>query len=128
MKLEIFIKEIEGERYLCLRLADLTLLKPKRKTFEPPTLEQVKVYCKERKNQVNINQWMAHYESNGWMVGKNKMKSWKSAVHTWEMNSFKADVVISNGSNLGDPPPEYFGIRSESAVTREQYLANKKQT
>lgn len=28
-----------------------------------------------------------HYESNGWMVGKNKMKSWKGAVATWVLNN-----------------------------------------
>ena len=27
--------------------------------------------------------FLAHYESNGWMVGKNKMKRWKMAVSTW---------------------------------------------
>lgn len=28
--------------------------------------------------------FVAFYESKGWLVGKNKMKSWKSAIVTWE--------------------------------------------
>lgn len=59
-----------------------------RATFQKPTLEQVCEYCKERKNSVNPSKWYSHYESNGWMVGKNKMKDWKAAVRTWETNSF----------------------------------------
>ena len=26
---------------------------------------------------------MDYYDSNGWMVGKNKMKAWKSAASRW---------------------------------------------
>jgi ribosomal protein S25 len=52
--------------------------------FHPPTLEQVKEYCKERNNSVNPEKWYDFYSSKGWMVGKNKMKDWKAAVRTWE--------------------------------------------
>jgi hypothetical protein len=30
-----------------------------------------------------------HYESNGWMVGKNKMKNWEAAVRNWMNNNSK---------------------------------------
>ena len=52
----------------------------------PPQLEWVVSYCSERKKGVNPNKWFNHYKSNGWMVGKNKMKDWRAAVHTWESN------------------------------------------
>jgi len=55
----------------------------------PPRIEDVRAYCAERKNSVNVDAWWAHYESNGWMVGKNRMKSWRGAVRTWEQNHFK---------------------------------------
>ncbi len=58
MKLDIILHEIEGEGYLCIRLADLTILKRKRKVFTPPTIEEVREYCKERKNHVDISQFM----------------------------------------------------------------------
>ena len=54
----------------------------------PPTIEQVRDYCRERGNSVNPSKWMAHYESNGWRVGRNPMKDWKAAVRTWEHGSF----------------------------------------
>lgn len=58
----------------------------KRKRFVPPTLEEVKAYCLERKNNVNAERFIDYYTSNGWYVGKTKMKDWKAAVRTWENN------------------------------------------
>ena len=52
--------------------------------FIPPTIEQVREYCLERNNNINPDKWYDHYVSNGWMVGKNKMKDWKASVRTWE--------------------------------------------
>ncbi len=52
--------------------------------FKIPTIEEVKIYCLERKNNVDANKWHDFYSSKGWMVGKNKMKDWKAAVRTWE--------------------------------------------
>ncbi len=52
--------------------------------FIPPTVEEVRAYCLERNNGVDPEKFVAHYTSNGWMVGKNHMKDWKAAVITWE--------------------------------------------
>ena len=54
------------------------------RNFIPPTIEEVESYCRQRGNQVNAEAFIAFYASKGWMVGKNKMKDWKSAVITWE--------------------------------------------
>ena len=59
------------------------------KRFTPPTLEEVKAYCKERKNNVDADRWMNYYTANGWKVGKNSMKDWKAAVRTWERGTAK---------------------------------------
>lgn len=60
---------------------------PKKSTrFVPPTVEEVAAYCKERGNMVDAETFVDFYSSKGWMVGKNKMKDWKSAVRTWERN------------------------------------------
>ena len=56
--------------------------------FSPPTLEDVKAYCQQRKNNVDAQRFIDYYTSNGWRVGKNKMKDWKAAVRTWERNGF----------------------------------------
>lgn len=52
--------------------------------FQPPSLEEVQAYCKERNNHVDPERFIDFYESKGWMVGKNKMKNWKACVRTWE--------------------------------------------
>lgn len=50
----------------------------------PPTLEEVKAYCTERKNKIDPRAFIDFYESKGWYIGYNKMKDWKAAVRTWE--------------------------------------------
>jgi len=71
---------------------------PKRATkrFQVPTLDDVSGYCIERKNFVDAERFIDHYTSNGWKVGKNPMKDWKSAVRTWEKNSTVQPVTKSN--------------------------------
>jgi len=66
------------------------------KKFIPPTINDVKTYCLERKNSVDAVKFINHYQSNGWMVGKNKMKDWKAAVRTWEGNSYSKPQTTSN--------------------------------
>lgn len=56
------------------------------KKFIPPTVDEVREYCDERNKGVDPQAFVDYYESNGWHVGKNKMKDWKAAVRTWERN------------------------------------------
>lgn len=59
--------------------------KPQRSTsFKPPSLEEIKAYCKERNNNIDAERFIDFYSSKGWMVGKNKMKDWKACIRTWE--------------------------------------------
>ena len=60
--------------------------KQKKKTekFVPPTVEEVRAYCRSRRNSVDPEMFVAFYESKGWLVGKTKMKNWKASVLTWE--------------------------------------------
>lgn len=59
----------------------------KKKRFTPPTIDEVKEYCRERNNNVDAQRFVDYYTSNGWKVGKNPMKDWKAAVRTWERDS-----------------------------------------
>lgn len=65
--------------------------KGKAKRFTPPTLEDVQAYCMERNNNVDAQHFVDYYTSNGWQVGKNKMKDWKAAIRTWERNNFSSN-------------------------------------
>ena len=66
--------------------------------FIPPTPEEVKLYCLERKNDVDPIRWFNFYNAKNWMIGKNKMKNWKSAVATWETNQ-KTNLSENNRQN-----------------------------
>ncbi len=57
----------------------------KEKRFAPPTLENVREYCREMGyTNVDAERFIDFYTSNGWMVGKNRMKDWKAAVRNWD--------------------------------------------
>lgn len=55
-----------------------------RERFVPPTVDEVREYCKARGNGIDPETFVAFYASKGWMVGKNHMKDWEAAVRTWE--------------------------------------------
>ena len=72
------------------------------KIFIKPTIEEIKSYCLERKNKVNPQKFFNYYESNGWKVGKNPMKNWKAAVHTWENSDYTKNNSPSPPSQISD--------------------------
>ena len=51
-----------------------------------PSVEEVKAYIDEMGYHFSAEDFVAYYESNGWKVGRNAMKSWKGACRTWESN------------------------------------------
>lgn len=83
------------------------------KRFTPPTLDEVKAYCKERGNRVDPERWHDYYSSNGWKVGKNPMKDWKAAVRTWERDS-------KSGAKMKTP---YDNLRSDAKGDDSDRLA-----
>jgi hypothetical protein len=60
--------------------------------FKKPTLDELRDYM----DSINMNdvstKFFDFYESKGWMIGKNKMKDWKSAVRTWKPNNLKVST------------------------------------
>ena len=76
--------------------------KPKRKNFVKPTVEEIAAFCKEKKYTVNAQQFFNYYESNGWKIGRNAMKSWQAAVQNWntrdKANKKATGTMWSNNS------------------------------
>ena len=72
--------------------------KPSRR-FAPPTVDDVREYCFDRGNNVDPQRFVDYYTSNGWMVGKNKMKDWKAAVRTWEQKESQSRPKASKSAN-----------------------------
>lgn len=56
----------------------------KERKFVVPTVEEIQAYCEERNNGIDPQYFWAFYDAKGWKIGKEPMKSWKSAVLTWE--------------------------------------------
>jgi hypothetical protein len=97
---------------------------PKANRFRPPSLSEVTEYCKQRGNSVDPGAFVAYYESNGWRVGRNKMRDWQAAVRTWEQRN-ATDRKTGNRRNgshatlsriaAEDDPPE-LGSKAVSEV------------
>jgi len=60
-----------------------------RKRFIPPSTNDVSLYIKEKCYSLDPVWFINYYESKNWMVGKNKMSSWKAAISTCEQNNKK---------------------------------------
>ena len=69
------IKEIDN---------DIVVVASQKSKFKKPSIEDVKEYVKEQGYRMDPVKFYDHYESNGWLVGRNKMKDWKAAVRNWE--------------------------------------------
>lgn len=53
-------------------------------SFQKPNIDDIQNYCSQRNNAIDAESFYHHYESVGWRVGNKPMKSWQSAVITWE--------------------------------------------
>ena len=68
-------------------------IKEKKVLFQKPSIEEIKTYMIEIGMTDVSEKWFDYYESNGWLVGKNKMKNWKAAVRTWKNNNLSNNVT-----------------------------------
>ena len=89
-----------------------------------PTLEEVQAYIAEKGYSVDAESFIAFYESNGWKVGKNPMKSWRAALVTWQ----KRNANASNAPQFNPQTPNINGTyqnrmdreRAENAERKRQ--------
>lgn len=66
-----------------LKSLDLCKCNSKAK-FTPPTIQEViEYFIANGSTQLTAEQFYLFYDSKGWKVGKNPMKSWKSAGKGW---------------------------------------------
>lgn len=55
--------------------------------FTKPTIEEIKDRIAEMNYNIDAERFFNYYESNGWMVGRNKMRDWKAALTTWSKSN-----------------------------------------
>lgn len=66
---------------------------PPHSRFVPPTIDEIKAYCLERKNTVDAERFFDFYSANGWVQGRGKpIRDWKAAVRTWERTAGQAPL------------------------------------
>jgi hypothetical protein len=80
------------------------IAKEKKATFKKPTVVEIYDYaCEKLSNEDALKfteKFHAHYEANGWKVGRNAMKDWKAAVRKWDLSTFvttNQNTKIKNG-------------------------------
>ncbi len=85
-----------------------TKCKRSRKRVEPmqiPTLDEIKLHAaKIGLPETEACKFHGYYESNGWRVGKNPMKSWVGAMTTWKGNFDERRFAPTNNGQ-----PRLFG-------------------
>ena len=70
------------------------------KRFSKPTPEEVGLQCaKIGLPDAEVAKFLSYYESNGWRVGRNPMRSWPHALQNWKINH------DSNHARNGRPSP-----------------------
>ena len=81
-----------GKAPKTIRQEDIKREGEKATRFSPPSLDEVRDEVERLGYAVDPERFIAHYESNGWRVGPNKMKSWKSALVTWHKRQKEDDA------------------------------------
>ena len=80
--------------------------------FTPPTLEMLKLQAaKIALPEVEAEKFWNHYESNGWKVGRNPMRSWHAALTNWHTNWRTG--TYANNHTANKPNPRNAGLRTD---------------
>ena len=82
----------------------ITTSAEKKQPFVKPTVVEIYDYACEKLSDKDAlaftEKFHAHYEANGWKVGRNQMKDWKAAVRKWDLSTFvttNQNTKIKNG-------------------------------
>ena len=70
--------------------------------FVKPNLDEIRNYILDDNLNVDANTFFDYYESNGWVVGKNKMKDWKATLRNWSRKNVQTKPKTSSGSRALD--------------------------
>lgn len=79
------------------------------RVFTPPTVDEVREYCKQRGNRIDAEYFCDYYQRQRWKLSNGiNMSDWRAAVRTWERKD-RSKKVGANGVALSDEPidPEF---------------------
>ena len=83
--------------------------------FTPPSVDEVRDYCSERKNGLDPAAFVDFYASKGWKVGSQRMKDWRAAVRTWERRRKEDENGTAAAAERTDADT-FHGWRAKSAL------------
>jgi hypothetical protein len=64
---------------------DTDILNTLNSEFQKPTLEEISVYCSERKNKIDPKKFFDYFEASNWIDSKgDPVLNWKQKIITWE--------------------------------------------
>lgn len=99
---KLFETASNPSKQTCKQASNTSNTSKKEGRMKRPTLQEVEAEIETRGYHVDARAFIAYYDSNGWKVGKNPMKSWKSALTTWERrDSGKAVASDADFSRFG---------------------------
>ena len=105
LKKRIEILEAQVQELLKVQTTPTLIPKEKKAQFKKPTVEEIYDYACQKLNDKDAlaftEKFHAHYEANGWKVGRNQMKDWKAAIRKWDLSTFvtqtNQQTKIKNG-------------------------------
>lgn len=90
--------------------------------FKKPSIEEIRLQAaKIGLPDGEVDNFWNHYESNGWKVGRNAMKSWTHALTNWKNNA----MTYGNHSNAHKPSPRDIGTCPSVSNYRVKPLAQR---
>lgn len=110
------IDENVKENNISINITSINNKKNVKKKFIPPTLEEVKQYCEERKNNLDYQKFYDYYTAGKWKdKNGDQVKNWKQRVITWEGRNKSTQIKK-------EEVPDWFDkeIKNEE-MTEEEY-------
>ena len=87
----------------------------KKKSFTPPSIEEVESYCKERNSSVDPRRFFDYYEAGGWKDNKgNSVKNWKQKLIAWESRD-------ERGENHAGKPAQESPSGGTAEASKQKY-------
>ena len=111
----------------------LTENREKHTRFTPPSLDEVRAYCEERKNGIDPVYFMDYQAARNWVLSNGKKaQDWKAVIRTWERNNFNrggpktpTKTVVAQQYEQRDYSGVQADLMSEQDREMEEWMRNE---
>lgn len=117
-------KPLKKENISIINNRDIKERKGEPKRFVKPTIEELQEYIAEKGYDIDAEYFWNFYESKGWKVGNQPMKSWKACMVTWVKNDRNGNSNRSN-RNLAKAEVNQLAIEDFIRTSQEELRSGK---